>query len=52
MGVNVNLSDGYKILFIIVCYFGNLSEVIKLIEVGVEINFNDGVWILLIIVCF
>lgn len=40
-----------KIVFIIVCEYGYLEVVKKLIELGVDVNLCDGVIILLIILC-
>lgn len=38
-------------VFLIVCEYGNLGVVKKLIEFGVDVNLCDGFIILLIIVC-
>lgn len=40
VGVDVNLCNGFKILFIIVCNFGYLILIEELIKVGVDVNLN------------
>lgn len=53
VGVVVNLSDKFLILFIIVCKIKNLSLVEVLIKLGVEVNFSyRNEYNLLIVVCF
>lgn len=51
VGVDINLKYWSKIVFIIVCEYGYLDVVKKLIELGVDVNLCDGVIILLIILC-
>lgn len=53
VGVVVNLSDKYLILFIIVCKRNNLSLVEVLIKLGVEVNLSyRNEYNLLIVVYF
>lgn len=53
VGVVVNLSDKFLILFIIVCKKNNLSLVEVLIKLGVEVNLSYiNEYNLLIVVCF
>lgn len=49
--VYVNFKYRKFILFIVVCYKGNLNLVKILMDIGVDVNFNDGIDILLIVVC-
>lgn len=50
-GVDVNLFYEFKLLLIILCYWGYLSIMRYLIKVGVDFNLSDGYYILLIVFC-
>lgn len=52
VGVDVNGSEEYDVLLIIVCLYGFLDVVNVLLEVGVNVNVKWKCRILFIIVCF